>query len=102
MKRWWQKQRVWKPCGWWIMYSWGQSCGLAFILCGWHRTAIRVNGGEIIIGPISISIQPPAPQWMLDDTAEPAPMRCPWCQEFHSGGPEWCGDPSAQPTQAQS
>jgi hypothetical protein len=71
-RRWWQRQRVWKPGGWWIMCSWGQSCGLAFILCGWHWHAIRVNGGEILIGPVSLSWQPPAPKWMFDEIKEDA------------------------------
>jgi hypothetical protein len=66
----WQKQRIWKPRGWSIMYSWGQCCGLGIFLCGWHWITIRVNGGELLLGPISISIQPPTPKWLTKELSE--------------------------------
>ena len=65
-RRWWQRQRVWRPGGWWIMYSWRHAFAIG-IYFGASWVALRVNGGELWLGPINLSIQPPPPKWLLED-----------------------------------
>jgi hypothetical protein len=66
------KQRIYKPFGWRIMFTGWQTFGLG-IFAGGSWAALRVNGIELMFGPITISIQPPIPKWLSSG------------KEYHSG-----------------
>lgn len=51
-------QRRWYPRGWCLMLTVGQVIGLGIM---WHG---RFNGVSFHLGPVTLDIQPPAPEWM--------------------------------------
>jgi hypothetical protein len=57
------KQRRWTPGGWAIMLTWGQGFGLG-IWAGGSWIAFRVNGIDLLLGPVTLTIQPPIPTWL--------------------------------------
>lgn len=59
------KQRRWHPLGWTIMFTWGQTFGLG-IFTGGTLLAARCNGVDVMVGPVTLTIQPPAPKWIPD------------------------------------
>ena len=54
-RRTWQK--ITKPGGWLLMATIGQMWGIGATWFG------RYNGMDIFFGPLTITIQPPAPDW---------------------------------------
>lgn len=59
------RQKLWRWRGWNLMLTWGQSFGLGVFMPGTMR-AVRVNGIDILIGPLNIDIIPPEPAWLRD------------------------------------
>jgi len=45
------------------MVTWGQAFAIG-IHTGWGWVAMRVNGFSILLGPLAIDVQPPAPKWL--------------------------------------
>lgn len=63
------RQIEWKPGGWLIMITWGQCFGLGFFTSsGW--LGFRCNGVDLMVGPVTLTIAPPAPKWLLNDPGE--------------------------------
>lgn len=66
------KQRTWRPFGWNIMLTSKQGFGIGFWMgCSW--LAIRCNGVDLLLGPFTLTFQPPRPKWLLRQMQEKQP-----------------------------
>lgn len=63
------RQREWRPGGWRIMLTWGQCFGLGlFTSSGW--IGLRCNGVDLMVGPLTLTIAPPIPKWLIAELSE--------------------------------
>ena len=60
------KQWEWQPRGWFILLTLGGTFGLGFM-----TRSIRVNGIDIYLGPLCLTIQPPMPTNIEWETGGP-------------------------------
>jgi hypothetical protein len=65
------KQREWRPFGWRIIFTWKQGFGLGF-WTGGSWLALRCNGVDLLLGPVTLTVQPPPPKWLLKELREKA------------------------------
>lgn len=64
----WHWQREWRPGGWRIIATYGQSFALG-VGTGYSWIAARCNGVWISLGPITFDIIPPTPRWLREEIA---------------------------------
>lgn len=56
------KQKQWKPGGWRILLSFGQTFGIGFATV----TPAKFNGADFYFGPVTLTVQPPIPARYLN------------------------------------
>lgn len=68
------KQIDWRPFGWRILFTYGQGFGFG-IWTGWGWVQMRVNGFDLMLGPVTLTIQPPTPKWLDEVVSENEPEK---------------------------
>lgn len=64
------RQREWHPFGWRIMLTWKQGFGIG-LWTGASWIAFRINGIDLLLGPVTLTIAPPAPAWLEAELSKP-------------------------------